>query len=542
MNVQERLQLKRIPLDKWSTREQLFLAMAVLCSGDQNWMSVSRALKMMCGTNRPTDWFSQKFCAAQYGKLLENVETPKRKKRTATERDSSSSTDTIVPGEVIVRKLVQERNAELKKIVEEEQREYRQLVNDIRMLQNDSLDDAQVLAMWEQIESENREKEKELQKQAQWLKEREEKKIEMERAWRPGVVGAYQNVNSMSPTSNSNSSGSPSRSSPLLTLKMASAIVKVEPIDQLGDTIMAGPDTPVKQGTSPLLTSLLKSPSSTPSTPTQTQQVVSSRSLAPTITNLLTGGQQSINTSSPAITLNVGNPATPFFNFHSPHPQHQQSGGVATTPSKAAPTLSKLLDPSRKGESSSSGAPGQGVLATEEDAINIDDDQQLMEVFKELMPEDLADILTDNNEMIVSPELLDQDLDHASELIQGNAGVPQGQAIPSPAVPTSAHSSPAIVEAKKDTGPLANKGTIEGQPPVTDNLNEISASKNDLVEEILHEFAVESNSSSGGPTAEKEVSKDIHRLKWETYQMSILSCRSRRMRGTQKILETIRFR
>lgn len=74
MNVQERLQLKRIPLDNWSTREQLFLAMAVLCSGDQNWMSVSRALKMMCGSNRPTDWFSQKFCAAQYGKLLENVE------------------------------------------------------------------------------------------------------------------------------------------------------------------------------------------------------------------------------------------------------------------------------------------------------------------------------------------------------------------------------------------------------------------------------------------------------------------------------------
>lgn len=438
-----------------------------------------------------------------------------------TERDSSSSTDTIVPGEVIVRKLVQERNAELKKIVEEEQREYRQLVNEIQMLQNDSLDDAQVLAMWEQIENENREKEKELQKHAQWLKEREEKKIEMERAWRPGVVSAYQNANSMSPTSNSNSSGSPSRNSPLLTLKMASAIVKVEqlgdtimagPVDQLGDSIMAGPDTPVKQGTSPLLTSLLKSPSSTPSTPTQTQQVVSSRSLAPTITNLLTGGQQAINTSSPAITLNVANPGQSFFNFHSPHPQHQQTGGVATTPSKAAPTLSKLLDPSRKVESTTTGmSVGQVALAPEEDAINIDEDQQLMEVFKELMPEDLADILTDNNEMIVSPELLDQDLEHASELIQGNAGVPTGPAQPSSAVTTLASSS-AIVEQKKDNGPVANKGAAaEGQPTIVDNLNSIPASKNDLGKEILQDFAGESSTSSGLPATEKEVSNFIHR-------------------------------
>lgn len=116
-SVQERLQLKRAPLDKWSIREQLCLASAVACSGDQNWMSVSRSLKMMCGTNRPSDWFSQKSCAAQYGKLLENAETPKRKKR--TDKEGASAWNTVeTPGESIMRKLTQERMAELSRLIQ----------------------------------------------------------------------------------------------------------------------------------------------------------------------------------------------------------------------------------------------------------------------------------------------------------------------------------------------------------------------------------------------------------------------------------------
>lgn len=70
------------PLDEWNTHEQLCLASAVVSSGDQNWMSVSRALKA-CVTNfssRPIDWFLAKPCATQYGKLLDCVDTPKRKK------------------------------------------------------------------------------------------------------------------------------------------------------------------------------------------------------------------------------------------------------------------------------------------------------------------------------------------------------------------------------------------------------------------------------------------------------------------------------
>lgn len=72
----------RRPLDEWNTHEQLCLASAVACSGDQNWMSVSRALKGIVNnySSRPADWFVSKSCATQYGKLFESVETPKRKK------------------------------------------------------------------------------------------------------------------------------------------------------------------------------------------------------------------------------------------------------------------------------------------------------------------------------------------------------------------------------------------------------------------------------------------------------------------------------
>lgn len=130
-SIQERLQIKREPLDKWSIREQLCLASAVARSGDQNWMSVSRALKPFGDPNRPTDWFHQKNCAAQYGALLENVETPKRKKRT-----SSSENIIETPAESILRKLVNERKTELKSLLADEKAEYLKLQADMVLLQS----------------------------------------------------------------------------------------------------------------------------------------------------------------------------------------------------------------------------------------------------------------------------------------------------------------------------------------------------------------------------------------------------------------------
>jgi bromodomain-containing protein 8 len=59
---------------------------------------------------RPVDWFSQKSCALQYGNLLENVDTPKRKKRT----DKSGSEHVETPGEAIVRNLTHGKNPSFK--------------------------------------------------------------------------------------------------------------------------------------------------------------------------------------------------------------------------------------------------------------------------------------------------------------------------------------------------------------------------------------------------------------------------------------------
>lgn len=166
-SVQERLQLKRVPLDKWSVSEQLYLASAVACSGDQNWMSVSRSLKMMCGSDRPSDWFSQKSCAAQYGLLLENVETPKRKKR--NEKDSSqASVETA--GELILRKLTQERINELRKCIQDERNEYLNLKEEVSAIEDGNFDESQLRDMWERIENEEKQREKEHQKHTQWLK------------------------------------------------------------------------------------------------------------------------------------------------------------------------------------------------------------------------------------------------------------------------------------------------------------------------------------------------------------------------------------
>ena len=78
--VHQRLLLKQTAIDTWSLKEQLGLASAVLRSGDQNWVSVSRQMKPFSEDGRPPDWFSQKNCALQYNLLLGKTDTPRRKR------------------------------------------------------------------------------------------------------------------------------------------------------------------------------------------------------------------------------------------------------------------------------------------------------------------------------------------------------------------------------------------------------------------------------------------------------------------------------
>ncbi|XP_049990791.1 bromodomain-containing protein 8 [Alexandromys fortis] len=106
------------PTEPWSIREKLCLASSVMRSGDQNWVSVSRAIKPFAEPGRPPDWFSQKHCASQYSELLETTETPKRKRG-----EKGEVVETVE--DVIVRKLTAERVEELKKVIKETQERYR---------------------------------------------------------------------------------------------------------------------------------------------------------------------------------------------------------------------------------------------------------------------------------------------------------------------------------------------------------------------------------------------------------------------------------
>ncbi|CAK1592102.1 unnamed protein product [Parnassius mnemosyne] len=210
-SLQERLQLKRVPLDTWNIREQLCLASAVVRSGDQNWMSVSRALKTVGEPNRPPDWYSQKSCAAQYGALLEHVETPKRKKR-------SSEGAVETPQESILKRLTQERVVEIQKNIAEMNQQYEQLQNEIAEVRNLATSDERLQELWAGIEAAKRVRERENARRAAWLKEREERRARAERTWKPPQQGAPGGTGTPAPPS-----------SPLLTSLLKSSPVVTTP-------------------------------------------------------------------------------------------------------------------------------------------------------------------------------------------------------------------------------------------------------------------------------------------------------------------------
>ncbi|XP_041122512.1 bromodomain-containing protein 8-like isoform X5 [Polyodon spathula] len=131
------------PTEPWSIREKLCLASSVMRSGDQNWVSVSRAIKPFAEPGRPPDWFSQKHCASQYSELLETTETPKRKRG-----EKGEVVETVE--DVIVRKLTAERIEELKKLIKETQEKHRKLKKEAELIQLGHLDN-KVEEIWDDI-------------------------------------------------------------------------------------------------------------------------------------------------------------------------------------------------------------------------------------------------------------------------------------------------------------------------------------------------------------------------------------------------------
>ena len=287
------MKLKRVSYDTWSTREQLCLASSVLKSGDQNWIGVSRSLKPFAEKEalRPSDWFSQKSCAMQYAILLENADAPKRKKRETGE----------TTGESIVRRLTQERIAELGQILAFQRDEYQQLKGEVNLLRSGTITEEKLQKMWLAIEQEEREQEQKARAHSAWLAKRQQKQD----------VQTLQTV---------------TLASPRKTLEVAN--------DSQDTANQTNEDEERKNrgGRSPLLTSLLKSPSPTMQiqTPASSAQVTS-----PTIASLLC--------SSPKV-------PNPQVSQSLPPQLHQFAVSTAMTntvqerPSVGAPTLSMLLE------------------------------------------------------------------------------------------------------------------------------------------------------------------------------------------------------
>ncbi|XP_074108355.1 bromodomain containing 8 [Cotesia typhae] len=285
-SVQERLKTKqRESRDTWSTREQLCLASSVLKSGDQNWISVSRSLKPFAEKEalRPPDWFSHKACANQYTRLLENVDTPKRKKR--------ENGETI--GESIVKRLTQERTAELGQILAFQRDEYQQLKAEVNLLKSGSISDDKLQKMWQAIEQEEREQEQKAKAHSVWLAKRQQK----------------QDLISQSPTT---------------PLKKTLDLNEIQE-ESVND------EEEKKRGPSTLLTNLLKAPSPTKQiqNTTSTAQVTS-----PTIASLLNSSASvhMVSSASQNVTAPIHHIVTSVI-----------PSGTPERPSAGAPTLSMLL-------------------------------------------------------------------------------------------------------------------------------------------------------------------------------------------------------
>ncbi|XP_067011791.2 bromodomain-containing protein 8 isoform X2 [Anabrus simplex] len=338
---QERLKVKqRVEVDSWSVKEQLCLAAAVLRSGDQNWMTVSRMLRPFGDPSRPPEWYSQKNCAVQYSSLLENVETPKRKKR-----NEKGESQVETPSESIFRKLTQERLQELSRMMQEKRVEFMKLKDETAQVKNGSADD-RLDEMCQQIDEEKKQKEKLAEAHAIWLKERE--KLDADRTWKPPVPPAFphrRKVNRNVARRNSNQSDPSSEAdSPL------SEPLNVDVINEDTSESQVEPKPSPATPTSPLLTSLLKSPSPAPTSQSSSilhSAITSHRGSSPTITSLLNSAP-GIPTSSTSVT--VAPPSAVSSSLKNLVSSAISGAGTdhppvpASSPAAGAPTLSMLLE------------------------------------------------------------------------------------------------------------------------------------------------------------------------------------------------------
>ncbi|XP_078096968.1 bromodomain-containing protein 8 isoform X2 [Mustelus asterias] len=321
------------PTEPWSIREKLCLASSVMRSGDQNWVSVSRAIKPFAEPGRPPDWFSQKHCASQYSELLETTETPKRKRG-----EKGEVVETVE--DVIVRKLTAERIDELKKLIKETQEKYRKVKKEAELIQAGHVD-SKLQETWNDIVAK---------------KKQEEEEAEMKRRATESAFQARQAAKNAPKRLISLPIRSPLESnSPGIDYSAADTPQLVSM--NVGSTptipVISTPETPGPAVSStnletPLTPVLEDSPQkkllgqkATPPPSPLLSELLKKGSLLPTSPRLVSEAELQVNSShivSPNVHVEMG---TGVSTLHVP--ELQNSVPVSPTPA-GAPTLSRLLE------------------------------------------------------------------------------------------------------------------------------------------------------------------------------------------------------
>lgn len=262
--------------------------------------------------------------------------------------------------------------------------------------------------MWKELEKEQEMQRIEEMKLENQMRERELKKQELQRSWRTSA-----NTHSSSSSTNSLKSSTDT----------TAVDMDVEEIIGSGKTTQTNNNTtvPLQTATSPLLSSLLKSPTSA-APGTNIVGTPSVRNTAPTITTLLTGGSIP-NQNQPAL-IPSHNEAVQLLTrpISGPPLDTIATPGSATqtllSPSQSAPTLSMLLE-KNKSVAQNSGKANSMQLNSNQNATVM---SQTSDSNNESVPmdieEDLSSAKVESNADIQSNDIDDTDPNEEQQLLE----------------------------------------------------------------------------------------------------------------------------
>nr|CAH0105337.1 unnamed protein product [Daphnia galeata] len=508
ISSQQKLKMKMVSIDTWSVREQLCLASSVLRSGDQNWVSVSRSLKSFAEPNRPQDWLSPRNCALQYNSLLEKTGAHKRKR--GERHPSSGSTDSQqgeTAGEIILRQLTQDRIEELQQLLETSRKDYQKLKKELDLVQDGKLDD-RLPEICKRIDEENEKKLSEQKSHLKWLQEREFKQQELKQVQQQMLRSPAKTSSISEVVDGEMATGSPSITDQLnidVSSEEAREITTATPASEAKPTSTGGSLTPLAPAatpSSPLLTSLLRSPTATASgPPSATKGFTTPPSKPFTLT--------SPSSMSPGLKNLV---STAIGEETSPAKVTSSSPGTRV----AAPTLTHLLELPLN----SPGKPLPDLTVTEEtevSAVSSPIKNELQIKKQESEAEELAEVppVLEKTEQVVEVEPMETtDVIVSQEEVESSTKEPEEtkpemeKEVPTNGLSVEACESPvkseadAVVVNAEDVVELTGK---DEQPEDTVTFDsEVEVSHTEEVEKMVEDVAVEVTTTLKTETVEEE--------------------------------------